>query len=226
MAAEPAWAGRPLTTQEQVLAAIRRRILTGELRPGRPIRPDRLAEELHVSRVPVREALKLLEGEGQVEYRPNHGYSLADLRLPDLVEIYRIRELLETEAGRVAAGRAIPEQLDEMRAALEQMEALGDEEVAAMAIANRRFHFSLLEAAGMPHLQRHIRLLWDVSDHYRAAYYMDAVHRRQVRREHRRILDAAKRKDADALVAAMDEHRRNAIEGLSRILQPQAREED
>ena len=52
--------------------------------------------------MPVREALKILEGEGQVRYRAHHGYVLADLQREDLVEIYRIRELLEDEAARAA----------------------------------------------------------------------------------------------------------------------------
>jgi DNA-binding GntR family transcriptional regulator len=226
MAAETAWTGRPLTTQEQILLEIRRRILTGDLQPGKPIRPDQIAAELGVSRVPVREALKILEGEGQVEYRPHHGYFLAELRLFDLVEIYAIRRLLEEEAAKAAVVNLGPEHLAAMNGAISQMEEAGPDDVAAMAVANRRFHFTLLEAANMPHLQRLIRLLWDASDHYRAAYYLDPANRRQVRAEHRRILDAAKDKDAAALIEAMEEHRRHAIEGLSKILQAQPGEED
>ncbi|HYJ60015.1 MAG TPA: winged helix-turn-helix domain-containing protein, partial [Actinomycetota bacterium] len=64
---------RPRTTQEEVLTELRRRIVAGEIGPGDPIRPDRLAAELEVSRVPVREALRILEGEGVVEHRAHHG---------------------------------------------------------------------------------------------------------------------------------------------------------
>ena len=215
-----------MTTQEQILVEIRRRILTGELEPGHPIRPDQLAAELGVSRVPVREALKILEGEGQVGYRPHHGYFLAELRLGDLTEIYRIRQLLEDEAARAAVANLGSEHLAAMNGAISQMEEAGPADVAAMAMANRRFHFTLLEAASMPHLQRLIRLLWDASDHYRAAYYLDPANRRRVRSEHRRILDAAKDQDATALVQALDEHRRHAIEGLGELLKPEPGEED
>jgi DNA-binding GntR family transcriptional regulator len=82
---------RPPTTQEAVLAELRRMIARGEIRPGAQIVQDALADELGVSRVPLREALKMLEGEGLVTYRPHHGYFVTELSLADLLEVYRIR---------------------------------------------------------------------------------------------------------------------------------------
>jgi DNA-binding GntR family transcriptional regulator len=212
---------RPRTTQEHVLAELRRRILTGELAPGEPIRPDAVAAELHVSRVPVREALKILEGEGAVEYRAHHGYTLASLRLADLEEIYRMRRLLESEAAHEAVARLTSGDLAAMRAACEEMESLGaaDADRAAMSVANRRFHMTLLEACGMPHLLRHIRLLWDASDHYRSAYYLDDRNRREVHDDHRAIVAAAEAADAITLVAALDAHRNHAIDALRAALE-------
>ena len=83
---------RPATTHEVVLAELRRRIVAGEIVPGDAIRPDQLAIELRVSRVPIREALRILEGEGVVAHRPHHGAVLATLRAEDLREIYRLRQ--------------------------------------------------------------------------------------------------------------------------------------
>ena len=210
--------GRPLTTQEHVLVELRRRILTGEVRPGEPIRAEQIAAELDVSRVPVREALKILEGEGQVAYRPHHGYTLTELDLDDLREIYRIRRLLEDEAARVALPRLTVEDLDAMRDLIDDMEALGGD-VAPMAVANRRFHMILLEASGMPHLLHHVRLLWNASDHYRSVYYLDDAHRREVHADHRRIVEACVARDEAALIAALDEHRDHAIDGLRSTLE-------
>ena len=210
--------GRPLTTQEHVLAELRRRILSGDVQPGDAIRAEQLAAELAVSRVPVREALKILEGEGQVEYRPHHGYTLAELDLGDLREIYRIRRLLEDEGARAALPRLTGEDLAAMREAMAEMETLGDD-VAAMAVANRRFHMTLLDASDMPHLLHHVRLLWNASDHYRSVYYLDDAHRREVHADHRRIVDACAAHDEAALIAVLDEHRDHAIEGLRSILE-------
>ena len=210
---------RPRTTQELVLEELRRRILVGELQPGRPIRPDQVAAELHVSRVPVREALKILEGEGQVRYRAHHGYALAELRRADLVEIYRIRELLEDEAARTAVPRLRDADLVTMAEACNEMEAFGAADVAAMAVANRRFHLTLLTASDMPHLLHHIGLLWNASDHYRSVYYLDEAHRAEVHDDHRRILAAAKDRDVEALLALLDAHRDRAIAGLAPSLE-------
>jgi DNA-binding GntR family transcriptional regulator len=210
--------GRPLTTQEHVLAELRRRILTGEVRPGEAIRAEQVAAELDVSRVPVREALKILEGEGQVAYRPHHGHTLAELDLGDLREIYRIRQLLEDEAARAALPLLTDEDLEAMRDVIAVMEGLGDD-VAAMAVANRRFHMTLLEASGMPHLLHHVGLLWNASDHYRSVYYLDDAHRREVHADHRRIVEACEARDEAALIAALDDHRDHAIEGLRSTLE-------
>src|SRR5690606_28045233 len=88
---------RPQTTQQYVLDELRRAILNRQLKPGEPIRQDALAEHLGVSRVPLREALKVLQGEGQVLYLPRRGYQVVDLSIGDLVEVYHLRRILETE---------------------------------------------------------------------------------------------------------------------------------
>src|ERR1700677_2823479 len=86
------------TSQEKAILALRDRIANGELRPDDHIRQEMLATELRLSVVPVREALKILEAEGQVVYRPRRGYFVTRLDLKELAEAYRIRELLENEA--------------------------------------------------------------------------------------------------------------------------------
>lgn len=215
---EPAPIARPPTTQQVVLAELRRRILSRQLRPGDPIRSDNVAAELHVSRVPVREALKILEGEGQIVYRPHHGYFVTDLRRNDLVEIYRIRQILESEAVRIAVPQLDGSTLEVMREAMHDMEALDADEIMPMTAANRRFHFALLEAAEMPHLLHHIHLLWNATDPFRSLYYMDAEHLALVLREHREIFDAVTRDDAEAAVELLNEHRENAIDALAQVL--------
>jgi len=90
-----------VTAQEGVLRELRLQIASGKLSPGQQVIQDALAASLGVSRVPLREALKVLEGEGQVIYHPHRGYFVADLSVADLVEVYRIRSILEDEALRV-----------------------------------------------------------------------------------------------------------------------------
>jgi DNA-binding GntR family transcriptional regulator len=213
--------GRPPTAQQFVLRELRRAIVAGDLAPGEPLRQDALAERFGVSRVPLREALKALEGEGQVVYQPHRGYQVARLSLDDLLEVYRIRHLLEEEAARRAVARAGHDVVEEMRSAAAAVEAASAEaDVLTMTEANRRFHFVLVAAAGMPRLERIIRVLWEATDTYRAVYYGDEANRRRVEKEHALIVEAFAARDADRLVALIDEHRQHAIEALSGVLAP------
>ncbi|TDC04571.1 GntR family transcriptional regulator [Nonomuraea longispora] len=210
---------RPPTAQQFVLAELRRAITTGRLRPGAPIRQDALAEELQVSRVPLREALKTLEGEGLVTHQAHKGYCVATLSLDDLREVYRIRELLEEEAVRRAVVRLTDADLDRLEAVqgdVERAAAAGD--VLAMATANRVFHMTLFDCAGMPRLARLIRTLWDSTDAYRSMYYGDGGNRERVVKEHRATLDALRRRAADEAVATLNVHRDHAVTELRSLL--------
>ncbi len=165
---------RPPTAQEAVLAELRRTIVTGELKPGEQILQDALAERFGVSRVPLREALKILEGEGQVTYQPHRGYFVTELDVDDLREVYRIRDLLESEAARIAVPLLTDTDLDRLEAAADDVDRADQSgDLVAMTAANRVFHFTLLEAAKMPRLVRLSRVLWDATDAYRSFYYAD-----------------------------------------------------
>jgi DNA-binding GntR family transcriptional regulator len=203
------------TAQEAVLAQLRRAIASGQLRPGEQIRQDALAERLGVSRVPLREALKILEGEGQVIYRPHRGYFVAELDLADLREVYRIRDLLETEAIQVAVGQITHAELTEAERALRSVEqAARAADLTAMTDGNRQFHFTLIEAARMPRLSRLVRILWDATDAYRSRYYADTSHRESVVAEHRAILDAVRAGDGDRANTILRAHRERAVAAL------------
>ena len=207
---------RPPTAQEAVLAELRRAIASGELRPGEPIAQAIVAERLGVSRVPVREALKILQGEGQVEYLPHHGYSVTRLDLEDLREAYRIRQLLETEAARISIPGFGQEEVAALARAAREVDDAGDhEDYAAMAVANRRFHFLLVEGAGMPRLTHLVRILWDATDVYRSFYYTDATNRHRVRAEHAGIVQAVSGGDVETVVRLLDEHRQHAIDEIT-----------
>lgn len=210
---------RPQTAQQFVLEELRGAITSGELRPGAPIRQDALAARLQVSRVPLREALKALEAEGLVVHHVHRGYFVAQLSLADLEEIYRIRALLETEAvSRALALRpdGFYEDLAGIQREVERAAKAGD--VTAMAEANRRFHFTLIEACGMPRLVRMITTLWDSTDAYRSLYYTDATHRDQAVHEHRAVLDSILQDDRANALRWLDDHRAHAVSALREVL--------
>jgi DNA-binding GntR family transcriptional regulator len=214
-------AGGPGTAAQHALEALRLAMVAGELRPGDRVRQEEIAEGIGVSIAPVREALATLEQEGQVRYLPRRGYTVAELGLEDLREIYELRQLLETRAAR----RALPvleeaavERLEE--AARDCVEAAAAGDVATELEANRRFHFAVFEAPGQTHTLRLIRLLWDSTETYRAMYYNAPEGRREAAAAHERIVAAVRAGDAEALVAEQDAHRGRALELLTRVLQP------
>ena len=212
---------RPPTTQEFALDQLRRLIVAGEIAPGRPIRQDAIAQQLGVSRVPLREALKTLEAEGQVVYRPHRGYAVAELALADLEEVYRLRDLLEGEAARTACAQYSADELERLEDLRREVdESAEQDDLVGMIAANRRFHFALLEPCGMPRLLRMVRTLWDSTDAYRAVYYNEEDNRDRVRREHERIARAAADRDAEQLVSLLDQHRRHAVEALRATIGP------
>lgn len=216
---------RPPTVQEFVLAELRRAVVTGELKPGQSIRQEAIAGKLGVSRVPLREALKILEGEGQVTHQPHRGYVVAELSLVELREVYRIRELLEEEAAREAVEKLTEDDIARIVAAQREVEkAAAEADLQAMAAANRRFHFAIIESCRMQRLIRMVRNLWDATDAYRSVYYNSADNRTRVEREHEKIVDAVRRRDADELVAVLAEHRTRAVEALGAIIEPRGGE--
>ncbi|WP_035768461.1 GntR family transcriptional regulator [Arthrobacter castelli] len=211
---------RPPTAQAFVLEQLRQAIVAGELLPGQALRQDALAERFGVSRVPLREALKTLEGEGQVVYEPHRGYKVARLSMDDLLEVYRIRELLEAEAARIAVKRADDGVVDELRQTADEINAASDAgDLLTMTEANRRFHFIMVKAANMPRLERLVQVLWDATDTYRYVYYGTPANRAVVRREHDQMIDAFARRDAEELITMLDLHRKHAIASLRNFLE-------
>ncbi len=210
---------RPSTVPAFVLGELRRLIAVGELVPGQPLRQEDLAERLGVSRVPVREALNTLESEGHVVHEPHRGYRVTELSLADLLEVYRLRQLLEAEAVRATIALGSARVLDDLRAAgadVERANAAGD--LLAMNEANRRFHFVLVTSAKLPRLERILRALWDSTEAYRRLYYEEPGNRARVEHEHAGIVDAFAAGDAELVIRLLDEHRAHATAALGTVL--------
>ena len=210
---------RPPTAQEAVLAEIRRLLVTGELAPGTPVRQEAVADRLAVSRVPVREALKVLEGEGHVVYLPRRGYVVSELSVADLSEVYRLRELLEAEAIRVAVPRLDDVTVAAIERAAHDVDAAGRRgDLVAMTSCNREFHFLLFDAAGMPRLSRTLRQLWDSTDVYRGVYFAGTGNRRRVADDHAALVAALRARDVRAAVAVQKSHRDASVSAVTAAL--------
>jgi DNA-binding GntR family transcriptional regulator len=198
---------------------LRRLIGGAELRPGQRVNQEDLAARIGLSVAPVREALRVLEAEGQLTYRPRRGYFVTELRIEDLREIYSLRKLLEERLARQALPALEQETLRRIRdAAADCSAAAAAADVASELAANRRFHLAILDDPGQPHTVRLLRLLWDSTEAYRALYYNSPAERQRSLEAHERIIAALEAADADLLVEELDAHRERALAVISELL--------
>lgn len=200
---------------DRVYAALRARIVDGELGRGVKLRQEALAEELGVSRTPLREALRRLAAEGLVEFHPNRGAHVVELSPEDVRAAYEARLIVEPGAARLAAARRPSDQLAALRAAVEAQRTSADQ--LASYSASRAFHLALVRASGNEYLVRLAETLW-------VPGLAQAIYDRQVERpellasdlaEHERI--AAAVEDGDLELAEVLT-RRHIESALARML--------
>jgi DNA-binding GntR family transcriptional regulator len=207
------------TRNGAVLDELRRRILHRTLKPGDRIMADAIAEELGVSRIPVREALRVLEGERQVSYEPHRGYFVTELRFADLIELYLMRHLLEADALRRSVPKLDQEDFDRMQLAIQELEQAHDTgDVARHSIANRSFHFAFLEQLEMPRLLSEIKALYNQCDGYGSLYYNAEQNRELSAKDHLALYKAAERREPERVVGLLLTHRQRVVEALRVVL--------
>jgi DNA-binding GntR family transcriptional regulator len=149
------------TAHQEAYAFIRRRILSGEFRPGYRINPVEVARTLSISRMPVRDALRQLDSQGLVVMRPNRGATVADLTSDEAEEYLEIRAVLEGLASGLATPWLTETDLDDLSAAKDRMNEVRDDQ-AQWIIQHRRFHRLVQNACGRPNLVREIARVADL----------------------------------------------------------------
>lgn len=178
---------------------LRRAILGGEIAPGEWIRQEEVAERFGSSRLPVREALRILEAEGLTEHEPRRGARVPSLTMHEVDVIYRMREQLE----QLAIGESIPRltaadlvALERVQAEIEALTADG-EDVATFLELDRRFHLLSYTGCAIEQLTSSVVRLWNSTAHYRRSFVQLSGPGRQwvINAEHRLLLDAISRRD-------------------------------
>ncbi|MBI4276853.1 MAG: GntR family transcriptional regulator [Armatimonadetes bacterium] len=200
-----------VSVNDAVTRVVRDAILRGKFRPGERLVQDDLAAELKVSRQPVREALRRLESEGLIIQLPQRGFVVREYSEGDVRENYYLRQLLECEAARLAAGRILPQELEPLKAANRAMaDAVSAQDASSVVERNARFHRLVHESARMPGLVRLINQLW-VGLTVLTPLFISGRASRSIR-EHEAIIAALQAHDAEQADTAMREHIRQASE--------------
>jgi len=193
------------TLAEKAFETLHGAIITGLLRPGTRLPIEELAEVLEMSPMPIREAVRRLDGAGLVENIPHRGARVTDLSVTDLAEVYEARLALEVLAIRRAAERFEAHDEATARRRLAKLNQMTDDNSAATSAAHAAFHFALYDAADSAWLLRLIRPVWETSERY----CLEVPQCRQLlarEPEHEAILEACTANDPDRAALALHDH--------------------
>ena len=181
---------------QRIVDALRASILTGTLEPGERIRQEELAEQFHISRIPVREALKRLESEGLVTLRANSGAWVAKIDIDEFIDTYKIRERVEGLAIRESACNLTDTQIEEIDVLRLEIETADN--VESFLELDRAFHLLTYSGARSATLLTMIERFWNTTQHYRRAFAKSLSSNTMwiIYAEHRLLVEALRRRDA------------------------------
>lgn len=205
----------PVASQ-RVADVVAERILAGQLKPGDRIKQDELASELNLSRIPVRDALRILETRGLVSLRANAGARVASLTVRDMELSYRIRELLEPMLLAESIPHLTEADFAEMREVKARLENVTDAD-DYMPLA-QRFHWIAFRGHQAPLLAQIVERLWDTTHHYRRAYAVVVLQNAELmdvmRAERDLLFGAILRREVDLAPRILGAHIRRTHIGL------------
>jgi DNA-binding GntR family transcriptional regulator len=195
--------------KDAIVDRLREDIVSGALAPGEKLSEARLANRFGVSRMPVREAFKELEGFGFVSIERRRGTFVKSLSRHEILDLFEVREAVEGMAARLCANRANNELMAQIDEAIQSMErCVQSADPEGYSASDARFHELIMEGAGNPRLTDHYRLLMQ---HLGRGLLSLIVSRREGRMqrsldEHWEIVRALRAHDSSAAEAAMEAH--------------------
>ena len=210
------------STADYATSEIQRMILAGELPAGERLDQVKLAEQLDVSRHPVRQAIERLAERGFVLISPHRSAVVTGHSAADLIELYSLRETLEEMALRASWPILLKKGTDQIEAKHGRLAAQDSEkDIESYMHENRAFHIAFYVDCGNRHLLRTITTLFDLSERYQRTALIAA--RRQVcsRDEHAGMMDALRAGDLELLCQRLKAHNRGTQEQVCTMLAPE-----
>jgi DNA-binding GntR family transcriptional regulator len=202
----------PQSVVDQVASSILSLILSNELEPGEPIAIQKLSIRLGASHVPIREALRRLEGKGLVEFRRGRRPRIAPIDQRDFDSIFALREVVERDVARRSSAMMTPSILSQAESVLSDFQRiLTHGNALEVYLAHSRFHLLLLPAASVWD-RRIMEQLWTASERYIQMYVGYDLNKRRdsIIELHRDLLNEAVEGDSEGLETATVEHIRRS----------------
>ncbi len=221
----------PESRQLRRLVADRLRsdILEGRLPPGKWLRQEQIAQEMGVSQMPVREALRELAAEGLVVHEPYRGARINSVSPADAIDLYASRAAIEGLAARAAAHSITPEELAQLKQLTARMKRkLSPKHIVEYRELNRRFHTIIFTASRRPFLIRLLQQLWStfpsmlLDSFGKTARAPIPGRETDDIEEHQAIIDALQKGDAEAAGRAMQAHLEETLRHLAALLDDEA----
>lgn len=199
---------------DRAYADLKALIVGFELQPGESLSEKALSERLGLSRTPIREACQRLAREGLVRLVPGRGAFVAEISIPDVVELFQIREALEAFAARLAARNPDPALIDGLIADLDATKLDEPADVEAYYDLSTRIDLAILEMASNSRLSRALDEVWTQVTRARRVASTNASRLQGSAEEHRAILSAIRSGDESVAHEAMASHVQRSLSHL------------
>ena len=197
---------------ENIASVVRERILKGEYKIGEKIKETHVAEELRVSRTPIRKAFKQLEEEGLIEYIPNRGCFAKGFTRRDIEDIYAIRKALEELTTEWAVDRITDEDIKAMHERCDEMQEYADKGDSAHVLSvNKEFHEIIYGKAGSRFMSQVLRSYKEYIEQTTRPIFYEPKFLQQIVDEHRAIVAGFEKRDMKEAVDAMSAHMTNSM---------------
>ncbi len=197
---------------DSIANVMRERILKGEYKIGEKIKETHVADELRVSRTPIRKAFKQLEEEGLVEYVPNRGCFAKGFTRRDIEDIYAIRKALEELTAEWAASRITESDIAQMKEKCDEMQEYVDKGDSAHVLSvNKEFHEIIYGATGSRFMSQVLRSYKEYIEQTTRPIFYEPKFLQQIVDEHRAIVEGFEQHDQEKAVAAMSTHMTNSM---------------
>ncbi|WP_460731398.1 GntR family transcriptional regulator [Lysobacter tyrosinilyticus] len=202
------------TLADQAFEVIRERILSARIPPLAPIRQDALAEELGISKIPLREALARLEQHGLLRSYANRGFFVPALTTTEAEEVFALRLKIEPEAAGRASLDADEAERDAAKAALDALDAMLATDPRGAVLLNRAFHLALVRPGGREVTTQLVERLHVLAERYVHKHLEPAGRNTRAQHEHRELLEAWLARDVERVTTLLEQHIATTLDDL------------